>query len=232
MNDFRRNRNTNDPGRRRDPDNINVDNLNVSRVNVDNVTLNRVADPGRAVAVNSVIADSVRDPGRDSVADPERDQGRDPGRGCCHRRREGQEILLNVSTGGAGPLAVVSTVLTAPIPIVTLTLDGDRLRGHSVLFNFTSIISLPLPVTVSLNFQMLRTIDNGAPVPIGPQFTFARTVTALETDSFGFQLFDSQVDADTVTYSVVLAMSSTIPVSAAVTILNATLSALEIGRER
>jgi hypothetical protein len=219
MNSYRRTQNAaaSDPGdNQRNSNNVSVDNLSVSRLNVDRVILNR--DPGIRGGRENGVSDS------NAGSRDDRHDGR--------RRHDDTDVLLDIATGGAGPLSAIPTVLTAPIPIVSLTLDGDKLRDVSALFNFSAIISLPMAVTVNLNFQMFRSLDNGMPVPIGPQFTFARTATILETDSFGFQLYDGQIDANTVTYSVVLAMSSTISASAAVTILNATLSALRVGNDR
>jgi len=147
------------------------------------------------------------------------------------RAAAARTTVANAATGGAGPLPAITTSFINPIPVVSVTLDTERLGDLSVLLDFTAIISLPLAVNVNLNFQLLRSIDNGPLISIGPLFTFARTVTSLETDSFGFQAYDREIDGDSVTYSVVVATSSTISVAAAVTVLNATLSAVGTGRE-
>jgi len=151
----------------------------------------------------------------------------------CHKkecRKCCEEVILNSATGGAGPLPIITAAapLTAPIQVVSLTIDPDKICDPNILLNFTSIISSPLAVTLSLSFQVYRSIDNGTPVAIGPQFTFARTIALLETDSFSFQVFDRNVDGRTVTYSVVLATTSTVSAAVGVTVLNATLSALGV----
>jgi len=144
------------------------------------------------------------------------------------KRHECREVLLNAATGGAGPLPAITTPLLAPIQVVSVTIDPDKVDDLAVLLNFTSIISSPLAVILNLNFQVLRSIDGGLPIPIGPQFTFARAIAALEADSFGFQVFDRNIEGHTVTYSVVLASTSLISVAVGVTIVNATLSALGV----
>lgn len=152
---------------------------------------------------------------------------------CEPRRREPEPVLLAAATGGAGPLNAITTPLTAPIQIVSVTLDPDKRCGLSVLLDFTTIINLPLAALVRLNFQVRRSINNGPQTAIGPQFTFARSITLLETDPFGFQVFDNNIDGRIITYSVVLATSTTISgteqaANPAVSILNATLSALGV----
>ncbi len=138
-----------------------------------------------------------------------------------------REVLLNSNTGSAGPLPVTTIPLTNPIPIVSTSVDND-LGDADTLLTFTSIITLPLGAVVSLNFQLLRSYNGGTPVPIGSSYNFSRTAALLESDSFTFQYFDSDVEKGFYTYSVELAPSSSITVAAGVTITSATLTALTV----
>lgn len=141
---------------------------------------------------------------------------------------EGTRVVLNAATGGAGPLPVITTLFADPISVVSVTLDADRLRRPSILLNFTSIISLPLGISVTLNFEVLRIKDNGSRIKVGSTYTFSTLVNVLESESFAFQLFDADLDPGTYTYSVVLSTNSIIDITPGLTIVNATLSALGV----
>lgn len=155
----------------------------------------------------------------------------------CGRRderrdeREGTNVVLNAATGGAGPLPIITTSLADPISVVSVTLDADELRNPSILLNFTSIISIPVGVSVTLNFEVLRIKDNGSPIKVGSTYTFARLANALQSESFGFQLFDANLEPGTYTYSVVVSTNSIIETSPGLTIVNATLSALGVDED-
>jgi hypothetical protein len=138
-------------------------------------------------------------------------------------------VVLNAATGGAGPLPIITTLFSEPIAVVSVTLDTHRLRRPSILLNYTSAISLPLGISVTLNFEILRTKDNGAPVKVGSTYTFSTLVTVLESEAFSFQFFDSDLNPGVYTYSVVLSTNSIIDITPGLTIVNATLSALGVG---
>lgn len=138
------------------------------------------------------------------------------------------EVVLNASTGGVGPLPIINTLFAEPLNVVSVTIDADRLNEPSILLTFTGIICLPLGISVTLNFEVYRTRDNGAPVNVGSTYTFSTLATALESESFAFQLFDGDVDPGTYTYSVVLSTNSIIDITPGLTIVNATLSALAV----
>lgn len=149
----------------------------------------------------------------------------------CHKKeRKGTEVLINAATGGA-MLPLITTPFTTPIQVVSLTLDPDCIDDLSVLLNYTSIISVAAAVAMNLTFQVYRAIDDGPPVAIGSSFTFVRTVTAIATYDFGFQVFDKRIEGRTVTYSVVVTsgqLSAATPIVAS--IMNATLSAVGVER--
>ena len=146
-------------------------------------------------------------------------------------RDSGTKVVLNAATGGAGPLPIITTLLADPITVVSVTLDIDELSDPSVLLTFTGIISLPLGISVTLNFEVLRLKDDGAPIKVGSTYTFSTLATVLESEAFSFQLFDAGIDPGTYTYSVVLSTNSIIDITPGLTIVNATLSALGVDND-
>lgn len=139
--------------------------------------------------------------------------------------------VLNAATGGAGPLPIITTLFSDPITVVSVTLDADELTDPLILLHFTGIVNLPLGISVTLNFEVLRVKDNGAPIKVGATYTFSTLATALESESFAFQLFDANLDPGTYTYTVVLSTNSIIDITPGLTIVNATLSALGVNND-
>jgi hypothetical protein len=136
-------------------------------------------------------------------------------------------VVLNASTGGAGPLPIITTLLAEPIPVVSVTVDTSKFSEPDILLHFTGIVSLPLGISVTLNFQIYRSTGGGY-TPVGPTFTFATLVDVLEAESFAFQYFDSGVAPDDYTYTVMLSTNSIVDITPGLTINNATLSALAV----
>lgn len=143
-------------------------------------------------------------------------------------RRERRQVALNASTGGVGPFPIITTLLADPIAVVDVTIDTRGMRNPITLLTFTSIISLPLGISVTLNFQILRSINNGPAVKVGSTYTFATLVDVLEAESFAFQFADTDITPGIYTYSVVLSTNSIIDITPGLTIPNATLSALAV----
>jgi hypothetical protein len=137
-------------------------------------------------------------------------------------------VQLNASTGGAGPFPVITTLLANPINVVDVTIDTGGMRDPVVLLDFTSIISLPLGVSVTLNFEIMRSLDNSAPVKIGSTYTFSTLVNVLEAEAFCFKLFDNNVGSGLYTYSVQISTNSVIDITPGLIVNNATLSALAV----
>lgn len=136
--------------------------------------------------------------------------------------------LLNVGTGGIGPMATISTQLSSPINVVSVTIDTTNMCNPKVLLTFTALICLPLAADVRLNFSIVKTVNNGCPQKIGFTNTFAEVATALESESFAFQYCDCNPGNGIITYSVELEPTSLISVTAGLTIPNAVLSALAV----
>lgn len=142
-----------------------------------------------------------------------------------HSRKTAQ---LNASTGGAGPLPIITTLLADPINVVAVTIDTTGMRDPVVLLNFSSIISLPVGISVTLNFEIARSFNGGAPVNVGSTYTFSTLVNILEAESYSFQYFDNNLAAGLYTYSVQLSTNSIIDITPGLTVNNATLSALAV----
>lgn len=137
-------------------------------------------------------------------------------------------VQLNASTGGAGPLPIFTTLLANPINVVNVSVDTRGMRDPSILLDFSSIISLPIGISVTLNFEVTRSLNGGAPVNVGSTYTFSTLVEVLEAEAFGFKLFDSSVAPGLYTYSVRLSTNSFVDVTPGLTVNNATLSALAV----
>ncbi len=152
-------------------------------------------------------------------------------RNSNHRPEENNSVALAAATGGAGPLPIITTLFSEPIPVVSVTLDADQLRNPSILLHFTGIVSLPLGISVTLNFEVLRIRENGAPIKVGSTYTFSTLATALESEAFAFQVFDDNLDPGTYTYTVVLSTNSVIDITPGLTIVNAKLSALGVSND-
>ncbi len=137
-------------------------------------------------------------------------------------------VALNASTGGAGPLPIITTLFSAPINVVDVTIDTGRMRDPAVLLTFSSIISLPVGISVNLNFEITRSQNGGAPTNVGSTYTFSTLVNVLEAEAFGFQYFDNNLTPGVYTYSVHLSTNSIIDITPGLTVNNATLSALAV----
>lgn len=142
---------------------------------------------------------------------------------CCAR-----SAVLNAATGGVGPLPCITTLFSEPMSVVSVTLDVNRLYDPSILLTFTGSVSLPLGISVTLNFEVMRVRNNGAPTKVGSTYTFSTLADVMESEAFAFQCFDSNLDPGTYTYSVVLSTNSIIDITPGLTIVNATLSALGV----
>lgn len=136
--------------------------------------------------------------------------------------------LLNVGSGGIGPMPIISTPLSRPIPVASVSIDTTNLCNPKVLLTFTSLICLPLDILVNLSFTIVKTVGDGAPQSIGPTNTFAEVASVLESESFSFQYCDCNPAYGNTTYTVQLEPTSLIAVTAGLTITNAVLSALAV----
>lgn len=144
--------------------------------------------------------------------------------------RRPQRVALKAATGGVGPLPLISTLFSDPLTVTSVSLDLDEFRRPTVLLTFTGIVSLPLGISVTLNFEILRTRGNGAPTSVGSTYTFSTLANVLESEAFSFQFADNDLDTGDYTYTVIITTNSVIDITPGLTITNATLSALAVDR--
>ena len=151
----------------------------------------------------------------------ERDRDRDRGR---------RQVALNASTGGVGPFPIITTLFSDPLNVVSTSIDTRGMGNTNNLINFTSIVNLPLGVSVTFNFEILRSIDGGAASKVGSTYTFSTLVDILESEAFGFQFADLDVAPGNYTYSVQISTNSIVDITPGASIINATLSVLAVAR--
>lgn len=143
-----------------------------------------------------------------------------------------REAALNASSGSVGPLPIITTLFAEPLNVVSTTIDTRNIGRTNNLLNFSSIINLPLGISVTLNFEITRSQGDGSPVNVGSTYTFSTIATVLEAESFSFQFLDSGVEPGFYTYSVRLSTNSIIDITPGLTINNAVLSVLAVGTGR
>lgn len=144
-----------------------------------------------------------------------------------HKRVFDRQAALNAASGSVGPLPIFTTLLASPLNVVSTTIDTTGMGNTNNLLKFTSIIGLPLGISVTFNFQIHRVHNNGSPIGVGSTYTFSTTVNILESESFSFQFMDADVPDGSYTYSVNLSTNSIIDVTPGATI-NAVLSVLAV----
>ncbi len=154
--------------------------------------------------------------------------GSDEHEGSSGSGSRNNNVILSANTGGLGPLPVITTLFADPINVVSTTIDTTGLRRTTNLLQFTSIINLPLGVSVTFNFEILRSSEDGSAVKVGPTFTFSTLVDVLEAESFSFQFVDAMLAPGNYTYSVQLSTNSIIDITPGASIMNATLSVLAV----
>ncbi len=140
----------------------------------------------------------------------------------------GRQVALNANSGSVGPLPILTTTLSAPLNVVSTSIDTRGMGTTNNLLNFTSAVALPVGVVVTLNFEIARTAADGSTTNVGSTYTFSTIVTVLESEAFSFQFFDTDVAPGSYTYSVRLSTNTIISVTPGVTINNAVLGVLAV----
>jgi len=155
------------------------------------------------------------------------------GSSCCRRDKDQnnsrRQVVINSSTGGVGPLPIITQLLAEPLTVVSVTIDTNGLKNPAAWLNFSSIISLPLGISVTLNFQIRRTVNGEDSTKVGSTYTFSTLANILESEAFGFQFFDHDVPEGIVTYTIEVSTNSVIDITQGLTIVNATATALAVG---
>ncbi|OOM76456.1 hypothetical protein CLPUN_26880 [Clostridium puniceum] len=147
---------------------------------------------------------------------------------CRNTSPEPGRSLLSCGSGGVGPLPMISTQLSRPIPVASVSIDTTNMCNPKILLTFTCLIVLPATIMVNLNFVIVKTTDGGAPQEIGGTHTFSEIASVLESESFCFQYCDCSPCHSCTTYTIKLEPSSLIAETAGLTITNATLTALAV----
>lgn len=150
---------------------------------------------------------------------------------CCsispYRRQT--QVAFGSGCGGAGPLPVLTSLLADPINVVSASIDTCGMKDVTNHLLFTSTISLPLGIAVTLNFQITRISEDGCSIRVGPTNTFSTIASVLESETFAFQFVDHNLKPGNYTYSVEISTNSIIDVTPGLTIQNAVLSVTGYG---
>lgn len=139
-----------------------------------------------------------------------------------------QQTVVSSASGSLGPLPTTTTPLASPLNIVSATVDTSCVGAASNLLVFSCVVSLPAGATVTLDFQIRRTGGCGCQSSVvGSTYVFTETAAAAVSESFGFQLFDLNVQPGCYTYSVELSANSSVNTTG-VSISNGVLSVLTV----
>ena len=77
-------------------------------------------------------------------------------RRCHNNSPEPGRALLSCGSGGIGPMPIISTPLSRPIPVASVSIDTTNMCNPKVLLTFTSLICLPATILVNLNFIIVK----------------------------------------------------------------------------
>lgn len=149
---------------------------------------------------------------------------RDKDRG---RRDRDCPTLIKCSSPGSVSIPVLATPGSTFTP-TSLTINTFGLCNPCTKLEFTSNITALVGFIGTLSFQVFKQCRNQlTPVPVGPAFTFSRTVALVVGEASTFSFFICDCDScndDCCTYTVVITNQSAITLGA--TINNATLGAI------
>ncbi|SDN23064.1 DUF4489 domain-containing protein [Acetanaerobacterium elongatum] len=145
----------------------------------------------------------------------------------CNNTFPRRQVALNAASGAVGPLPIITTLFAEPLNVVSTTIDTRNIGFSNILLHFSGIVNLPLGISVTLNFQIRRSSENGT-VGVGSTYTFSTLVDVLEAEAFSFQFLDADVEPGFYTYSVQLSTNSIIDITPGASVQNAVLSALAV----
>jgi len=114
------------------------------------------------------------------------------------------------------------------VSVANVAIDTRRLTNPKVLLTFTCSISSPVGIDVNLNFIIVKTIYHTEPSAIGGPYTFSKTVSSAETESFCFQCCECNPSACNATYLILLSPNSLIEEKTGLAITNIALTALAV----
>ncbi|MEG0693068.1 MAG: DUF4489 domain-containing protein [Oscillospiraceae bacterium] len=161
-------------------------------------------------------------PERRNERERERENDRD------RDRQRNKVVTMNASTGGVGPLPVITTLFASPLNVVSTSIDTTGMSNTINLLHFSGIVNLPLGVSITFNFEILRTRDDGSAVKVGSTYTFSTLVEVLEAEAFSFQFVDTDVAPGNYNYSVQISTNSIVDITPGASVVNATLSVIAV----
>ena len=164
------------------------------------------------------------------------DEGQDYSCNCgcsCERPKKflkpNRTILKCGSQGGVSLPAL--TAAGSTFTLASVTVDSKNVKRPCIKFEFASNIVTTAAV-LTLNFQLFKQCKNQiTALPVGPIWTFSRTVAITDSNTFTFFVCDCDFCSDDCcTYSVVATVAgvATVGVTA---INNATLAALIVDND-
>lgn len=131
--------------------------------------------------------------------------------------------------GNVGGVTIpAGTAAGAFYTLTSVTVDTKFIKRPNIKFEFASNIVTNGSV-IDLNFQLYRQCNNQvSPIPVGPIWTFSRTVAVAESDSFSFFTCDCDFcHDDCCTYSVRATVSGVVTVGVTA-VNNASLAAIVV----
>ena len=144
-------------------------------------------------------------------------------------RKPQAQVALKCSAPGSVTIPVLADPGSTFTP-TSLSVNAAKFCNPCTKLEFTSNITAPVGFIGTLSFQIFKQCRNQfTPVPVGPAFTYSRTVALVvgEANTFSFFICDcDSCNDDCCTYSVVITNLTAITLGA--TITNATLSALTV----
>lgn len=113
-----------------------------------------------------------------------------------------QTVVMEALEGGAGPISAPG--LQKPIDVVSTTINTRGVGYTNPMVHFTGNIRVPKAMDIALYFHIVRSSFKSGTSTIGPTYVFRQIATARGSESFSFQLMDSERSPGIYTYTVEL----------------------------
>ncbi|WP_312430224.1 DUF4489 domain-containing protein [Lacrimispora sp.] len=151
---------------------------------------------------------------------------------CETRQKKLKPNRAMLRCGNSGALVLpVNTTAGARFTLTTVSVNVKDFKKPCIKLEFTSDIATTAAFLI-LDFQVFKQCkDIATPIPIGPIWTFSRSLAITDSDIFSFFVCDCDIcDDECCTYSVVTRVASTVTVG--VTSINhASLSAFIVDND-
>lgn len=144
---------------------------------------------------------------------------------CETRRKELKPNRTMLKCGNSGSLVLpANTRADTRFTLTTVNVNIKDLKKPCIKLEFTSDIATT-DAALILEFHIFKQCKNMTPFPIGPIWTFSRSLAITDSNTFSFHVCDCDIcDDECCTYSVVIRVASIVTVGVT-TINNALLSA-------